>query len=112
MKVHLEKLFDLKYRCWFKVLSIILSVFMAIYNKRENDRRDRVYGIPDPDGSDCNPLYADDPERLKKWGLEGKTKLEIIELGDSHPAFRSVLLVSPFALNKASNNRYVGRYII
>lgn len=75
----------------FSVLSIILSLFMAIYNKRENDRRDRVYGVPDPDGSDCNPLYADDPERLKKWGLEGMTKLEVLELGDSHPAFRYII---------------------
>ncbi|GJJ11063.1 hypothetical protein Clacol_005294 [Clathrus columnatus] len=75
----------------FSVLAIILSVFMTVYNKRENNRRDRIYGVPNPDGSDCSPIYADDPVRMKRWGLEGKTKLEIIELGDSHPAFRILM---------------------
>lgn len=73
---------------FFKVLAIVLSVFMGMYNKLENDRRDRTYGVPNPDGSDCSPAYADHPDRLKRWGLEGKTQIEIIELGDSHPAFR------------------------
>ncbi|KAF8503009.1 putative MFS nicotinic acid transporter Tna1 [Gautieria morchelliformis] len=72
----------------FSCLSIVLCAFMTFYNMRENARRDRVYGVPNPDGSDCSPLYADDPVRLKKWGLEGKNKEEIIALGDQHPAFR------------------------
>ena len=38
-------------------------------------------------------MYADDPIRLKRWGLEGKTKEEIIELGDQHPAFRYVVVI-------------------
>jgi hypothetical protein len=58
---------------------------------RENARRDRVYGVPNPDGSDCSPSYADDPVRLKKWGLEGKSKEEVISLGDQHPAFRYII---------------------
>ena len=67
---------------------------MTFYNRRENARRDKLYGIPDPDGSDCNPMFADDPVRLKKWGLIGKTREEIIALGDRHPAFRYVVVAS------------------
>jgi MFS transporter, ACS family, DAL5 transporter family protein len=77
----------------WQCLTIVLSAFMTFYNVRENARRDRVYGVPNPDGSDCSPLYADDPVRLKKWGLEGKSKEEIIALGDQHPAFRCVALI-------------------
>ncbi|KAF8530469.1 putative MFS nicotinic acid transporter Tna1 [Hysterangium stoloniferum] len=69
-------------------LGIVLSAFLGFYCMRENARRDRIYGIPNPDGSDCSPLYADDPVRMKRWGLEGMSKQEIIELGDQHPAFR------------------------
>ncbi|KIJ55530.1 hypothetical protein M422DRAFT_24098 [Sphaerobolus stellatus SS14] len=75
----------------FSALAIILAGCMTWYNKTENDRRDREYGVPDADGKDCNPAYADEPERKKKWGLQNMTKLEIIELGDRHPAFRYML---------------------
>ncbi|KAF8572720.1 putative MFS nicotinic acid transporter Tna1 [Ramaria rubella] len=75
----------------FSCLAIVLCAFMIYYNMRENARRDRRYGVPNPDGSDCSPMNADDPVRLKKWGLEGKSKQEIIELGDLHPAFRYVI---------------------
>jgi len=75
----------------FSVLAIALAVGLIYYNKTENARRDRVYGIPDPNGKDCNPTYAEEPERMKKWGLEGMTKMEILELGDRHPAFRYMI---------------------
>ncbi|KAF8522739.1 putative MFS nicotinic acid transporter Tna1 [Hysterangium stoloniferum] len=72
----------------FSCLAIVLNAFMGFYNKQENARRDRIYGVPNPDGSDCSPVCADDPVQMKKWGLEGMSKQEIIELGDQHPAFR------------------------
>ncbi|KAF8480679.1 putative MFS nicotinic acid transporter Tna1 [Gautieria morchelliformis] len=75
----------------FSCLCIVLCAFMTFYNIRENARRDRVYGVPNPDGSDCSPLYADDPVRMNRWGLGGKTKEEIIALGDHHPAFRYMI---------------------
>jgi len=75
----------------FSGLAIVLCAFITMYNLRENARRDRVYGIPNPDGSDCSPLQAGNPELLKKWGLEGKTRQEIIEMGDLHPAFRYII---------------------
>ncbi|KAF8522742.1 putative MFS nicotinic acid transporter Tna1 [Hysterangium stoloniferum] len=72
----------------FSCLAIVTSAFMGFYNMQENARRDRIYGVPDLDGSDCSPVHADDPVRMKKWGLEGMSKRDIIELGDQHPAFR------------------------
>ena len=58
------------------------------YNHSENKLRDRTYGIPAEDGSDCAPERASDPELLKAWKMEDKTETEIIALGDRHPAFR------------------------
>ncbi|KAF8522743.1 putative MFS nicotinic acid transporter Tna1 [Hysterangium stoloniferum] len=71
----------------FSCLAIVLSAFMGYYNTQENGRRDRLYGAPNLDGSDCSSVYVDDPVRVKKWGLEGMSKQEIIELGNQHPAF-------------------------
>ncbi|KAF8512073.1 putative MFS nicotinic acid transporter Tna1 [Hysterangium stoloniferum] len=73
----------------FSCLAIVLSAIMGFYNMQENARRDKIYGVPNLDGGDCDPLNADDPMRLKKWGLQGMSKQEIIGLGDQHPAFRS-----------------------
>ncbi|GJJ10312.1 hypothetical protein Clacol_004538 [Clathrus columnatus] len=72
----------------FSVLCVIVAGGLSIYNYKENARRDRVYGRPNADGSDCNILYIQDEVKLKVYGLEGKTREEIIELGDRHPAFR------------------------
>ncbi|GJJ10366.1 hypothetical protein Clacol_004592 [Clathrus columnatus] len=72
----------------FSVLSIIVAGGLSIYNYKENARRDRIYGRPNPDGSDCNILNIQDENKLKTYNLEEKTREEIIELGDRHPAFR------------------------
>ncbi|GJJ10311.1 hypothetical protein Clacol_004537 [Clathrus columnatus] len=72
----------------FSVLCVIVTGGLSIYNYKENARRDRVYGRPNPDGSDCNILHIHDEVKLKTYDLEGKTREEIIELGDHHPAFR------------------------
>ena len=69
-------------------LAIIVTVFIGLYNMRENARRDRAYGVPNVDGSDCNPSNVDSLELREKWGLGGMSKQEILELGDQHPAFR------------------------
>jgi hypothetical protein len=54
-------------------------------NWHENARRDRVYGVVAPDGSDAHPHKVLTPEQKMTWGLEGLSELEIIELGDRHP---------------------------
>ena len=56
-----------------------------IANTRENARRDAKYGPAASDGSDASLLKLSDPNEKKKWGLEGMTDMEIIELGDRHP---------------------------
>ncbi|KIJ25558.1 hypothetical protein M422DRAFT_273462 [Sphaerobolus stellatus SS14] len=61
---------------------------MSWYLRRENARRDALYGVPPADGSDCSPHKVGDPALKKKYGLEHLTEEEIIELGDDHPAFR------------------------
>jgi len=74
----------------FTCLAIILATFLIIYNITENKRRDELYGVPAADGSDCSPAHAGDPALLEKWGLKNKTRDEVIELGDKHPAFRYI----------------------
>ena len=55
--------------------------------KRENARRDKLYGPPPGDAVEQYEME----EYRQKWGLEGMTREEIVELGDDHPAFRYML---------------------
>lgn len=72
----------------FTLFAMILAGFLSWYLRRENARRDALYGVPPADGSHCSPHNANDPVLKKKYGLEHLTEQEIIELGDDHPAFR------------------------
>lgn len=55
--------------------------------KRENQRRDRVYGPTPPR---MNLLHADNAQ-LEKWGLVGMSREEVLDLGHNHPGHRFVL---------------------
>ncbi|KAL0243529.1 hypothetical protein I308_105495 [Cryptococcus tetragattii IND107] len=69
----------------FCLLNCSMAFLLYVMNKRENRRRDEKYGpAPLPD----EVQEFEDPEYQRKWGLEGMTRAEIIELGDDHPAFR------------------------
>ncbi|CAO1632161.1 unnamed protein product [Sympodiomycopsis kandeliae] len=89
----------------FSAIAIVCAIVLAIANIRENKRRDALYGRVDArkDGggstTDASGTSAEkgeqsemarltSPEEKKRWGLEGKTDLEVMELGDRHPAFR------------------------
>lgn len=89
----------------FSAVAIICAIVLALANLRENRRRDRLYGVVDPrkdGGGDANASDQGSPEKgeqsemarltspqeKKRWGLDGKTDLEVMELGDRHPAFR------------------------
>lgn len=92
----------------FSGVAIICAVVLALANIRENRRRDRVYGRVDvrkdgggsssdgaaaaagtPEKGEVSQMAAlTSPEEKKRWGLEGKTDLEVMELGHDHPAFR------------------------
>lgn len=69
----------------FCLLNGSMALLLYIMNKRENRRRDEKYGpAPLPD----EVQEYDDPAYQQKWGLEGMTRAEVVELGDDHPAFR------------------------
>lgn len=69
-------------------LAMIMSAALMYYNHTENKRRDRIYGTPAQDGSDCSPDKVSDPSLLRAWNMESKSETEMILLGDRHPAFR------------------------
>ncbi|KAF9505402.1 hypothetical protein BS47DRAFT_539462 [Hydnum rufescens UP504] len=75
----------------FSFLAIVCVSILMVSNLRENARRDRVYGVAAPDGSDAHPHKVLIPDQKATWGLEGLSELQIIELGDRHPGFRYVL---------------------
>ncbi len=66
-----------------------MSIVLYFGLRAENARRDRIYG-PVSDSSSSTQdgekfRFTEDVESeeyLKKWGLEGMTREEIIELGD------------------------------
>ncbi|OCF76535.1 hypothetical protein I204_02232 [Kwoniella mangroviensis CBS 8886] len=72
----------------FCLLNFTMAVILYFGVKRENKRRDLKYGPPPrPD----EVFEFEDPEYQAKWGLQGMSRKEIVELGDDHPAFRYML---------------------
>jgi hypothetical protein len=70
-------------------MALILSTILTFNLKRENARRDALYG-PALSYQDDKLVEANE-EQMRVWGLEGKTKEEIAALGDNHPGFRTFL---------------------
>lgn len=72
----------------FAAMAWSLSLLLSWDLKRENARREHLYGSAD---SAITPhsvgpeVYA---EQMRVWGLDGKTQAEIEALGDRHPGFR------------------------
>lgn len=90
----------------FSFLAIVCALTISIANRRENARKDREYGTVAEDGSDANPNKVLSPEKRARWGLDGLTPEQVIELGDHHPGALPRLHVSscnaahrPCALN-------------
>ncbi|KAK4049038.1 hypothetical protein OIV83_004399 [Microbotryomycetes sp. JL201] len=73
----------------FALMTVILSTVMTIHFKRENARRDRVYGVVKLTEDEIVSGKVS-VEQLRAWGLEGKSEEEIMALGDRHPAFRYI----------------------
>ncbi|KAK4688579.1 MFS transporter, ACS family, pantothenate transporter, partial [Tremellales sp. Uapishka_1] len=71
----------------FSCLCCICAVTLYFGMKRENKRRERIFG-PAPAENEVQDVSS--PEYLKRWGLEGMSREEIVELGDDHPAFRYI----------------------
>jgi hypothetical protein len=72
----------------FGAMCGIMALLFYIALRRENTRRDRLYG-PAPAADEVQMFESDEYKR--KWGLENMTRDEIVELGDDHPAYRYML---------------------
>lgn len=72
----------------FSALNGIMSAIIWYGLNRENKRREKEYGPP-PGPEEQHDI--DDPEYRARWGLEGMSRDDILNLGDDHPAFRFVL---------------------
>ncbi|GAA5943177.1 uncharacterized protein JCM15063_005226 [Sporobolomyces koalae] len=76
----------------FAAMAVILSLVLHLDYKRDNARRDRLYGKPeeyeDGSGIDSMTRSLTDPVLQKRLGLEGMSAKEIENLGDHHPLFR------------------------
>jgi hypothetical protein len=73
----------------FCLANFISAALLWWYLARENKRRDVAYGKPEENDDGNNDI--DSPAYIAKWGLEGKSRTEIIELGENHPGYRYVL---------------------
>ncbi|WVQ76646.1 hypothetical protein IAR50_006320 [Cryptococcus sp. DSM 104548] len=72
----------------FCLLNFSMATILYFGLRRENNRREAMYG-PQPPPEEVHEY--DSQESLRKWGLEGKTREELVELGDDHPASRYIL---------------------
>ncbi|OXC66800.1 hypothetical protein C367_02566 [Cryptococcus neoformans Ze90-1] len=72
----------------FSCVCFITSIIMYFGLRRENRRREKIYGPPPGPGELSE---WDSEEGKKRWGLEGMTREEIADLGDDHPAHRFIL---------------------
>jgi len=73
-------------------MAVVLSLFLHFDLKRDNAKRDRLYGKPETyeDGGEIDMMTRSqtDPELQKRLGLTGMSAKEIEALGDRHPLFR------------------------
>lgn len=72
----------------FAAMNGIMAFILYTALKKENARRERIYG-PAP-GRDEIPDF-DSEEAKRRWGQEGMTRDQIVDLGDNHPAYRYML---------------------
>lgn len=72
----------------FAAMNGIMAFILYMGLKRENARRQAAYG-PAPAADEIHEY--DNPAYLAKWGLEGKTRDQLVELGDDHPAYRYII---------------------
>ncbi|WRT65141.1 uncharacterized protein IL334_002083 [Kwoniella shivajii] len=72
----------------FCLLNFTMAVILYLGVKKENQRRNDKFGpAPRPD----EVQEYEDPEYQVRWGLQGMSRKEVVELGDDHPAFRYIL---------------------
>lgn len=74
----------------FCLANFTMAALLWWYLAKENNRRDKAYGRPTSEAEGDHD-DIDSPSYIEKWGLEGMTRTEIIELGENHPGYRYVL---------------------
>jgi hypothetical protein len=76
----------------FAVMAVVLSLVLHLDYKRDNAKRDQLYGRPEDyevEGEiDAMTRSQTDPVLQKRLGLDGMSAKEIEALGDRHPLFR------------------------
>jgi hypothetical protein len=72
----------------FAALNAITSVILILGMRAVNKKREAEFG-PAPGPEETHDV--DDPEYRARWGLEGMSRNDILNLGDDHPAFRYIL---------------------
>lgn len=72
----------------FGAMCGIMALIFYLGLRRENARRDKVYGPP-PTADEVHLFESEEYKR--KWGLVNMTRDEVVELGDDHPAYRYIL---------------------
>jgi len=73
----------------FAALTIVVTLVIMAVNIRENRRRDAI-SYAHLDGRDVDPLKLDNEEEKARWGYQGYTRQQLLELGDKHLGFRYV----------------------
>lgn len=73
----------------FAGLTLVTCSTIMLINIRENRRRDAI-SYANPDGSDVDPAKLDQEEEKARWGYQGYTKQQLLELGDRHLGFRYI----------------------
>lgn len=74
----------------FAGLTFIMCSLIMFVNWRENKRRDAI-SYAHPDGRDVDPARLDTEEEKQRWGYQGMSRDEILNLGDRHKGFRYVV---------------------
>ncbi|EJD38877.1 putative MFS nicotinic acid transporter Tna1 [Auricularia subglabra TFB-10046 SS5] len=78
----------------FAAMTIACAITMMIDNGRNNRARDAQHGAVEARGKesvDSRTGLAVDAFDRERWGLQGLSDVEIIELGDRHPSYRYIL---------------------
>lgn len=74
----------------FALIASGLSAFMTWDLRRENARRDALYGDTPSSISPNTVGHEKYQEQLKVWGIDGLTDEQVSRLGDRHPGFRYI----------------------
>lgn len=84
-------------------MTLVCATFLYFMLKRENKRREDKWG-PAPLPSE--PHDTSSPEYLKRWGLEGMSHDEIVNLGDnvSIPAAAYVSSADPLSIRRGGSS--------